>query len=93
MSRPLGHSKVHVSSGGRAYVQNALRCPPALHEAMRASAVAAGRTLNAEMVRRLEASFGDGFQLEAAAAPAHNIADDIAAIRKLLEQLATRGQS
>lgn len=40
------------------YIRTALRVPPELHARIHESAKASGRTFNAELVSRLEASFG-----------------------------------
>jgi hypothetical protein len=91
-----------IGANGREYVQNTMRFHPSLYEALRESAKESGRTMNAEVVLRLQRSFGGGTpveeqydaartQFELGAIPMHGIADDVATIRQLLQQFVERG--
>lgn len=99
MATPNETRKVQrIGANGREYVQNTMRFPPHLYEALRVSAKASGRTMNAEVVLRLMQSCGlelidhkltDTEQL--GLIPVYSIADDVAAIRQLLGQIVERG--
>lgn len=80
-----------LGRNGKEYVQNTMRFHPSLYEALRDSAKAAGRTMNAEVVIRLSASFGEGFKLQLPASEdsvVASMADDIRAIRQFVESFA-----
>lgn len=103
MGRPISTTRKvqRMGAKGREYVQNTMRFPPGLYEQLRDSAVAAGRTMNAEVVFRLQQSMGDAALAELTdgkrpsdeigAGASSGIADDIAAIRALLKRLVERG--
>jgi len=46
------------------YMKTALRLPRDLHSRIQEEAAASGRSMNSEIIRRLEASFSSGMDLE-----------------------------
>lgn len=67
------------------YIRTALRVPPELHAQIHASAKANNRTFNAEIVARLEESFGDTAGVDNALL--HMLAEQQTATIKALEKL------
>ena len=82
-----------LGANGREFVTGTFRFPPSLYEALRASAKDSGRTMNAELVQRLAAGFGEGFEVPISAERSEpsdvaRMAEDIRAIREFVESFA-----
>lgn len=76
---------------GAQFIQNTLRLPPVMYEAIKAEAAESGRSLHGEILHRLGLSLGEEFNLMAQqdnASILMSIADDIKALRGIAEKIA-----
>lgn len=94
-------ANVRRDRNGREFVSAMWRLPPNLHAQIKSAAAESSRSMNAEIMLRLQKSFAgtpasDSTDVqntlhELGQIPLYSIADDVAAIRQLLEQLVARG--
>lgn len=76
---------------GAPFIQNTLRFPPVMYEAIKAEAAESGRSLHSEILHRLGLSLGEEFNLMAQqdnASILMSIANDLKAIRAVAEKIA-----
>ncbi|GAB2806618.1 hypothetical protein GCM10027276_04210 [Comamonas piscis] len=79
-------------NGGSPFIQNTIRFPPDVYERVREEADRSGRSLHAEILHRVIASFGEEFALKGCEAPSvlERIAEDLRALREAAEKLLSR---
>ena len=72
---------------GAQFVQNTIRFPPHIYKRIREESEKSGRSLHAEILHRVTASFGDEFALHEAGGSSalESMAEDIKELRSIAE--------